>query len=114
LEKTFDLVLDNKGKTGCIQVVFNGIDSSNLRIPSILNGENRSTNENTSSQTNNQQAHGTTASNSNNTSNNATSNEEANPPAVTNQTQTTNVQLLQNLSAGLPSGYEYFIRLKSI
>ncbi len=28
LEKTFDLVLDNKGKTGVIEVVFNGIDPS--------------------------------------------------------------------------------------
>lgn len=32
LEKTFDLVLDHKGKTGVVEVVFNGIDSNNLRI----------------------------------------------------------------------------------
>lgn len=106
MEKTFDLVLDNKGKTGCIQVVFNGIDSSNLRIPSILNSENRSTSENASNQSNNQQTNGTTASNSNT---NTTTNEDANATVLTNQTQTNNVQLLQNLSVGLPSGYEYLI-----
>jgi atrophin-1 interacting protein 5 (WW domain-containing E3 ubiquitin protein ligase 1) len=32
LEKTFDLILDHKGKTGVVEVVFNGIDSNNLRL----------------------------------------------------------------------------------
>lgn len=36
LEKTFDLVLDQKGKTGVVEVVFNGIDSNNLRIGEYL------------------------------------------------------------------------------
>lgn len=35
LEKTFDLVLDSKGKTGVIEVVFNGIDSSSLILNKI-------------------------------------------------------------------------------
>ena len=104
MEKTFDLVLENKGKTGCIQVVFNGIDSSNLRIPSILNGENRSTSENNPNQTISQQTNDTAASNSNNISTNVTTSEDANASALTNQTQTNNVQLLQNLSVGLPNG----------
>jgi hypothetical protein len=28
LEKTFDLILENKGKTGVIEIIFNGKDSS--------------------------------------------------------------------------------------
>lgn len=32
LEKTFDLMIDHKGKTGVIEVIFNGIDSNNLRL----------------------------------------------------------------------------------
>jgi hypothetical protein len=31
------LILDHKGKTGCIDVVFNGIDSNNLRLGSYFN-----------------------------------------------------------------------------
>ncbi len=104
MEKTFDLILENKGKTGCIQVVFNGIDSSNLRIPGILNGENLLTSENI---TNNQQTNSTSPSNNNTVNSNVTANEDANPPALTNQMQTNNAQLMQNLSAGLPSGLEF-------
>jgi hypothetical protein len=37
LEKTFDLVLDHKGKTGCIDVIFNGIDANNLRLNGYFN-----------------------------------------------------------------------------
>jgi hypothetical protein len=36
-------VLDHKGKTGCIDVLFNGIDSSNLRLNNYLNGETTTT-----------------------------------------------------------------------
>ncbi len=32
LEKTFDLCVDHKGKTGVVEVVFNGIDANSLRI----------------------------------------------------------------------------------
>ncbi len=32
LEKTFDLCVDQKGKTGVVEVVFNGIDANSLRI----------------------------------------------------------------------------------
>lgn len=46
IEKTFDLVLDNKGKTGCIDVVFNGIDATNLRFSAILNGNNNNISSN--------------------------------------------------------------------
>ncbi len=41
IEKTFDLILDNKGKTGCIDVIFNGVDSNNLRQISSPQSQNQ-------------------------------------------------------------------------
>jgi hypothetical protein len=40
IEKVFDLVLDSKGKTGCIEVVFNGIDSNSLRLGQLASSPN--------------------------------------------------------------------------
>lgn len=49
LEKTFDLLMDHKGKTGVIEVIFNGINSNNLRLglkdPNTVSTENINRNE---------------------------------------------------------------------
>lgn len=64
LEKTFDLILDHKGKTGIVEVVFNGIDSKNLRFGALtsLNTQRNDTNSNSNENT----AATTTANNNNN------------------------------------------------
>lgn len=68
LEKTFDLILDHKGKTGIVEVVFNGIDSNNLRFGGITS-LNTSRNANSNS---NESTAVTTAANNITESNSAT------------------------------------------
>lgn len=46
LEKTFDLMLESKGKTGVLEVSFNGIDSNNIRSNSIQNSNLDDTSQN--------------------------------------------------------------------
>lgn len=62
------MILDHKGKTGSIDVIFNGIDSNNLRLSSYFNKDTlhqkNSINNNTNIVSND---------NSNNNSNNSTS-----------------------------------------
>lgn len=65
LEKTFDLILDHKGKTGIVEVVFNGIDSNNLRF-GALTSLNTSRNYTSDSNSNENTAATSTTANSNN------------------------------------------------
>lgn len=116
LEKTFDLVLDHKGKTGSIDVIFNGIDSNNLKINNYINGTVNNSNDN------NINREDSNPSNSNPTSNNSDGQGATAPPAsnaqaaaaplptdtssINNTAINSNSQLISNLSRGLPHGWE--------
>jgi hypothetical protein len=72
------LILDHKGKTGCIDVIFNGIDSNNLRLGSYFNKDtfnqkNSTTSANTSNLNTNPLNNETTPPSNSNNNNNMTS-----------------------------------------
>jgi hypothetical protein len=118
LEKTFDLTVENKGKTGSLDVIFNGIDPNNLKLgiakpatepttttsssdeTTVNNNNNNTPVTPTSTTTNNSStfvfnggASGDTGSNSVDSSANAASNNSG------------SVNLAATLSRGLPPGY---------
>ncbi|CAF0806628.1 unnamed protein product [Brachionus calyciflorus] len=123
LEKSFDLMLDNKGKTGSLDITFNGIDSVNLRLSLSNNNDQLSTspiNRNSTSnlapsEHNQQQSTNTAPSLSNiNQSESISSSESTSsdvgaialPPQITQASCPNNSNLIANLSQGLLPGWE--------
>lgn len=128
LEKTFDLTVENKGKTGSLDVIFNGIDPNNLKLgiakpateptttttsssdeTTVNNNTNNNNNNNTpvtptSTTTNNSSTFVFNGGASGDTGSNSAGSSANQAAAASNNSGSVN--LAATLSRGLPPGWE--------